>query len=131
MKTQVPCLNDALRHLKSLGYEGVAENDVCCTKLAVSAYEYLGLQDLVQTQLVHETEVRHNIVLICRTMKRNRKISLAKVEPIKGIFTYNFEPRPKTPSGFPSLVRLRRPSCHSPDTIKKSLFRPLLELGRH
>ena len=90
MKTQVPCLNDALRHLKSLGYGGVAENDVCCTKLAVRAYEHLDLQDLVQTRLVHEIEVRHNSVLICRTMKRNRKISLAKVEPIKGKFTYNY-----------------------------------------
>ena len=40
--------------------------------------EHLGLQNLVQTRLVHKIEVRHNGVLICRTMEKNRKISLAK-----------------------------------------------------
>ena len=37
----------------------------------------------------------------------------------------------KTPPSVPSLVGQGRPSCHSPETIKKSLFMPLLESRRH
>ena len=37
----------------------------------------------------------------------------------------------KTPLGFPFLVGQRRPSCHSSETIKKSLFMPLLKSGMH
>ena len=37
----------------------------------------------------------------------------------------------KTPPGVPSLVKQGRPSCHSPKTIRKYLFMPLLDIGRH
>ena len=37
----------------------------------------------------------------------------------------------KTPPGIPSLVRQGRPSCHSLEMIRKSLFMPLVDLGRH
>ena len=35
------------------------------------------------------------------------------------------------PPGFPSLVGQGRPSCHSPEKIKKSSFKPLFDVGRH
>ena len=37
----------------------------------------------------------------------------------------------KTPPGVPSLVGQGRSSCHSPETIRKSFFMPLLDSGRH
>ena len=37
----------------------------------------------------------------------------------------------KTPLGSPSLVGQWRPSCHSPEMIRKSLFMPLLDSGWH
>ena len=37
----------------------------------------------------------------------------------------------KTPPSVPSLVEQGRPLCHSPKTIRKSLFMPLLDSGRH
>ena len=35
------------------------------------------------------------------------------------------------PPGFPSLVGQGKPSCHSPEKIKKSSFKFLFEVGRH
>ena len=37
----------------------------------------------------------------------------------------------KTPPGIPSHIGQGRPSCHSPDMIRKSLFMPLLDSRRH
>ena len=37
----------------------------------------------------------------------------------------------QTPPSIPSLIGQGRPSYHSPETIRKSLFMPLLESGRH
>ena len=37
----------------------------------------------------------------------------------------------KTPPSVLFLVEQGRPSCHSPEMIRKSLFMPLLESGRH
>ena len=36
-----------------------------------------------------------------------------------------------TPPGVPFLVGQGRPSCHSLEIIRKSLFMPLLDSGRH
>ena len=49
--------------------------------------EDLGLQDLVKIILVHEIEVRHNSVWVCKTIKKDKKISLAKCKS-KEIFWY-------------------------------------------
>ena len=37
------CLYDALRHLVAFGNGGVAKDEVCCSKLAFTMDEYLGL----------------------------------------------------------------------------------------
>ena len=41
------------------------------------------------------------------------------------------KPRHKTPPGCLFIIGQGGPSCHSPDIIRKSLFKPLLESGRH
>jgi len=40
--------------------------------------KHLGIQDLIQTYLVHEIEVVNSHVPICKTIRRKQKKSLAK-----------------------------------------------------
>ena len=47
----------------------------------------LNLQDLVQTLLVYEVKVGHSNVWVYKTIKKDRKISLAKCKS-KEIFGY-------------------------------------------
>ena len=61
---------------------------------------------------------------------KHRQMGKEYVKRKRGDFSSN-EPRPKIPPGFPSFVGQGRPSCHSPKTIKKSLFMPLLDSRRH
>ena len=90
-------------------------------------------------------------MLIYKTIrKKKKKRSKKGMAQIKGKFNYKHKRRKmgtkyvkgkkdfevinldlKTPPGFPSLIGQGRPSCHSPETIRKSLFMPLLDSGRH
>ena len=61
---------------------------------------------------------------------KQRKVGTEYVKGKKGDFeVINLDL--KTPPGIPSLVRQWRSSCHSPETIRKFLFMPLLDLGRY
>ena len=77
VQSRILDFDDAFRRLETLGYWNVVQYQVGYPELTVYMDKHIGLQDLIQTRLVHEIKVGNSRVLICKTI-RKKNISLAK-----------------------------------------------------
>ena len=69
--------DDTLQCQEVLKDRCVVQDQMGCPELAIYMNEHLGFQNLVQTLMVHKTEVGQSSVFIRETTERNRKTLLA------------------------------------------------------
>jgi len=110
-------------HLKTFRYWNVVQYQVGYLELTVCVDKHFGLQDYVQTLLVHKVEVGDRSVFVCKTIGKDKKHHQSRIMQVRGNFMHKHKQKEKEKGGNFRIIIL---------SLKPHLVAPLLsDRGGH